>query len=98
MTNSHNSKWNNILSRMVITTIPFKYVSKITIYSNNKVYIAKTKEEYQKVIMEIVKTSNLKSNYLSLLSISFDVDFNTRKFKKEVRNRVDTLFSKFFKS
>ena len=96
MTDSHTSKWKNILSRLVITTIPYEYVSKITIYSNNKAYTVSTKEEFDETIQKIIKTNN--STYLSLLNISFDVDFDSRKFKKEVKNRVDTLFSKFFKS
>lgn len=91
----HNSKWNKIFSNIVLTNIPFDYVRSITLYYNNISHIAYNRQDLENIIGHLVT-----ENYLDMESISeieFSIDFSTRKFRKEVKRRVNELFSKYLK-
>lgn len=91
--NQHYSKWNKIVKEIVVINIPFEYARQVIVHNNQKEIIVKNKQELEAAVFDLVKEFNANS----FQTIKFEIDFDLRKIRKEVENRLQPMFSKFFK-
>ena len=92
-TEKKESKWGHIFRHMALSSIPYEYVRKVLVYYKNNKYIIHNENELKSIIKSIARINE--PSTLSLQEISFDIDFNRRKFKKEVNRRLSYMFDKF---